>query len=168
VTRGRLALPAVLALALAGCGGGGGPLELVSAEPPAGAQAAGKRAERQGGADPDAGERIYDLRPQEGSAIDYTVTVRNPTSEVVSVTGVAADEDRDGAFVPERIGNGPVHVEPGREADVTVEGTVRGCDYGSQEVPLAGPELELRTDGGTETQELDLGIQVEIQVRGCP
>ena len=52
--------------ALAGCGSGGGPLELVSAEPPAGAQAAGKRAERQGGNDPDAGERIYRLTPAGG------------------------------------------------------------------------------------------------------
>jgi hypothetical protein len=165
VRRATLAL--VGALGLAGCGGAGGPLELVSTEPPAGAQAAGKRAERQGGADPDAGERIYNLRPREGSAIDYTVTVRNLTSEVVSVTGVAADEDRDGAFVPERVANGPVQVEPRGEADVTVAGTVHGCEYGAQEVPLAGPELELTTDGGTESQELDLGIKVEIQVQGC-
>jgi predicted small lipoprotein YifL len=158
---------ALVVLGLAGCGSGGGPLELVSADPPAGAQDAGKRAERQGGNDPDAGERIYRLDPQEGSGLSYTVTVRNPTDEVVSVTGVAADEDRDGAFVPERIVNGPVQVQPDREADVIVEGTVRGCDYGSQEVPLAGPELELRSDGGTDTQQLDLGIQVEIKVQGC-
>ena len=162
----RLAAAAVLAVTLAGCGGGG-PLELVSAEPPAGAQAAGKVAERQGGADPDAGERIYELRPQEGAELTSTVTVRNPTDEVVSVTGVVADEDRDGAFVPERISGGPVAVRPGAEADVTVEGTVRGCEYGAQDVPVAGPEFELRTDGGTSTQELDLGIQVEIQAQGC-
>ncbi len=158
---------AVLAVALAGCGGSGGPLEIVSAEPPAGARAAGKVAERQGGADPDAGERIYELRPEEGAALTYTVTVRNPTDEVVSVTGVVADEDRDGAFVPERIAGGPVAVRPGAEADVKVEGTVRGCEFGAQDVPMAGPELELRTDGGTSTQELDLGIQVEIQAQGC-
>ncbi len=163
----RPALLALVGLALAGCAGGGGPLELVSAEPPAGAQAAGKRAERQGGADPDAGERIYELRPQEGAALTYTVTVRNPTDEVVSVTGVVADEDRDGAFVPERIAGGPVAVRPGAEADVAVEGTVRGCEYGAQDVPVAGPEFELRTDGGTSTQELDLGIQVELQAQGC-
>ena len=163
----RLAIPAaLLALAVAGCGGGG-PLELVSAEPPAGAQEAGKQAERQGGADPDAGERIYELRPQEGAALTYTVTVRNPTDEVVSVTRVVADEDRDGAFVPERIAGGPVAVRPGAEAAVTVEGTVRGCEFGAQDVPMAGPELELRTDGGTSTQELDLGIQVEIRAQGC-
>ena len=163
----RLAAAAVLAGVLAGCGGSGAPLEIVSAEPPAGAQAAGKVAERQGGADPDAGERIYELRPQEGAELTYTVTVRNPTDEVVSVTGVVADEDRDGAFVPERISGGPVAVRPGAEAAVTVEGTVRGCEFGAQDVPLAGPELELRTDGGTSTQELDLGIQVEIQAQGC-
>jgi hypothetical protein len=93
--------------------------------------------------------------------------VRNPTDEVVSVTGVVADEDRDGAFVPERISGGPVAVRPGADARVTVEGTVRGCEFGAQDVPLAGPELELRTDGGTSTQELDLGIQVEIQAQGC-
>ena len=161
-----LAAPALL-LALGGCGGGG-PLELVSAEPPAGAEAAGKRAERQGGNDPDAGERIFKLRPQEGDPLTYTVAVRNTTSEVVSVTGVAADEDRDGAFVPERVENGPVQVEPGATAPVTVEGTVHGCEYGGQRVSLAGPELELRTDGGTATQQLDLGIQVELLVEGCP
>ena len=43
-----------------------------------------------------------------------------------------------------------------------------GCQYGGQTVSLAGPELELRTDGGTSTQELDLGIQVELVVQGCP
>jgi hypothetical protein len=96
------------------------------------------------------------------------VAVRNTTSEVISVTGVAADDDRDGAFVPERVENGPVQVRPGRSEPVTVEGTVRGCRYGGQTVPLAGPELELRTDGGTSTQELDLGIQMRLVVQGCP
>jgi hypothetical protein len=162
----RRAVAAAL-LAVTGCGGGGGPLELVSAEPPAGAREAGKQAERQGGADPDAGERIYELRPQEGATLTYTVTVRNPTDEVVSVTGVAADEDRDGAFVPERIDGGPVQVPPGAEAGVTVEGTVRGCEFGAQDVPLAGPELELRSDGGTSTQVLELPIRVEIRAQGC-
>ena len=163
----RRLLAALAVLGLAGCGSGGGPLELVSAEPPAGAQDAGKRAERQGGNDPDAGERIYRLEPQEGSSLSYTVTVRNPTDEVVSVTGVAADEDRDGAFVPERVDGGPVQVPAGGEAQVTVEGTVKGCDYGAQRVALAGPELELESDGGSSTQELDLGIQVELKVQGC-
>jgi hypothetical protein len=163
----RAVAAAAVLLALAGCGGGGGPLEPVAAEPPPGAQAAGKQAERQGGADPDAGERIFELRPREGSELSYTITVRNPTSEVVSVTAVAADEDRDGPFVPERIDGGPVQVEPGGQAEVTVEGTVRGCRFGAQDVPLGGPELELRTDGGTATQELDLGIRVELRVQGC-
>ena len=163
----RLLAAAALLLALGGCGAGGGPLELVSAEPPAGAEAAGKRAERQGGNDPDAGERIFKLRPTEGDPLTYTVAVRNPTSEVVSVTGVVADEDRDGAFVPERIENGPVQIKPGATAPVTVEGTVHGCRYGGQMVPLAGPELELRTDGATSTQQTDLDIRVELIVQGC-
>ena len=60
----RLLAAAALLLALAGCAAGGGPLELVSAEPPAGAEAAGKRAERQGANDPDAGERIFRLAPR--------------------------------------------------------------------------------------------------------
>jgi hypothetical protein len=161
-----VAIPAATLL-LVGCSSGG-PLELVSVEPHTGAEAAGKRAERQGGNDPDAGERIYNLRPTEGDPLTYTVAVRNPTSEVVSVTGIAADEDRDGAFVPERIENGPVQVKPGATAPVTVEGTVHGCRYGGQMVSLAGPELELRTDGGTSTQELELGVQVELVVQGCP
>jgi len=141
---------------------------VVSADPPAGAEAAGKRAEAQGRTDPDSGERIFKLRPREGDRLAYTVNVRNPTSEVVSVTGVAADEDRDGAFVPARIDNGPVAVKPGATVPVIVEGTVHGCRYGRQMVSLAGPELELRTDGGTSTQEFDLGIQVELVVQGCP
>ena len=60
-----------------------------------------------------------------------------------------------------------MQVPPGEEADVTVEGTVRGCEFGAQGVPLAGPELELRSDGGKSTQEFDLDIRVEIQVQGC-
>ena len=153
---------ALLVLALAGCGSGGGPLELVATDPPAGARSEGKRAERQGTPDSDSGETIYRLAPPEGSPLSYTVTVRNPSSEVVSVTGVVADEDRDGAFVPERIDGGPVQVEPGASAPVTVEGTVRGCDYGGQTVPLAGPELEVRTDGGTSTQQLEPDIRIEL------
>jgi hypothetical protein len=155
-------------LALAGCGGSGGPLEMAGAEPPAGAEAAGKRAERQGANDPDAGEAIYKLRPREGSALRYIVTVRNPTSELVSVTGVAADADRDGAFVPEGVDGAPVQVKPGETAPVTVTGHVKGCKYGGQRVSLAGPELELDTGGKSSTQALDLGLQVELIVEGCP
>ena len=44
----RAAAAAVLALALAGCGASGGPLQPVSAEPPAGAEPGGKVAERRG------------------------------------------------------------------------------------------------------------------------
>ena len=102
------------------------------------------------------------------TTVPAAVALRNPTSEVVSVTGVVADVDRDGAFVPERIDNGPVQLEPGATAPVTVEGTVHGCRYGGQMVPLAGPELELRTDGATSTQQTDLDIRVELVVQGCP
>ena len=151
----RRAAPALLVLALAGCGSGGGPLELVSTDPPAGARAEGKRAERQGTPDSDAGETIYRLEPAEGSPLSYSVTVRNPTSEAVSVTGVTADEDRDGAFVPERVENAPVEIAPGATASITVTGTVRGCDYGGQTVPLAAPELELRRGGEGSSQELE-------------
>jgi predicted small lipoprotein YifL len=162
----RRAAAALGVLAIAGCGGGG-PLEIVSARPPAGAQPAGKRAERQGSNDPNAGEAIYTLRPREGETLRYTVTVRNPTGELVSVTGVAADEERDGAFVPERVAGAPVQVKPGASAPVAVEGRVHGCRFGGQRVPLAGPELELTTDGKSSTQQLDLGIQVEMVVQGC-
>ena len=47
----------------------------------------------------------------------------------------------------------------------------RLCDhdgaFGAQDVPLAGPELELRSDGGTATQVFELDIRVEIQAQGC-
>jgi predicted small lipoprotein YifL len=162
----RAALLALLALA--GCGGSGGPLKIVGAEPPEGADAAGKRAERQGANDPDAGEAIYKLRPREGDELRYTVRVHNPTSEPVSVTGVAADPDRDGAFVPEGVDGNPVQVKPGETAAVTVTGHVKGCKYGGQRVPLAGPELELDSGGKSSTQAFDLGIRVELVVQGCP
>jgi hypothetical protein len=151
-------------LALAGCGGAT-PLQRVSAEPPDGAQAAGKRAERQGSNDPDAGEAIFKLQPREGETLRYTVTARNASSDPVSVTGVKADPDRDGAFVPARVAGAPVRIEPGATAPLVVEGTVHGCRFGGQRVALAGPELEL---AGGDTQQLDLGIQVELTVEGCP
>ncbi len=154
---------ALLVLAVAGCGGDG-PLELVSAEPPAGAEAAGKNSERQGDADPDAGESIYKLRPTEGDALRYKVTVRNTSSDAIEVTGVKADEDRDGAFAPERVDGAPVKIEAGASEPVTIEGTVHGCQFGGQRVSLAGPELELDDDG---TQQFDLGLQVELIVEGC-
>jgi hypothetical protein len=80
---------------------------------PVGFEPAGKRPERQGGADPDAGEPIFRLRPREGESIAYAVAVRNFTDREITVTGVVADEDRDGAFVP--------------DADVVVELIVEGC-----------------------------------------
>ena len=163
--RGVRAAPAaaLLVLALAGCGGDG-PLELVSAEPPAGAEAAGKNSERQGDPDPDSGESIYKVRPTEGDALSYKVTVRNTSSDAIEVTGVKADEDRDGAFVPERVDGAPVKIEAGASEPVTIEGTVHGCQFGGQRVSLAGPELELDDD---RTQQFDLGLQVELIVEGC-
>ena len=92
-----------------------------------GIEAAGKRAERQGGPDPDAGEEIFQLRPREGETIGYAVAVRNVTDREISVTGVEADEDRDGAFVPESVAGAPVEIPPGERAQVEVEGTVHGC-----------------------------------------
>jgi hypothetical protein len=156
---------AILALlAVAGCGGAT-PLARVSTEPPAGAEAAGKRAERQGSNDPDAGEPIFKLSPREGERLRYTVTVRNTDSKPVTITGVKADPDRDGAFAPERVDGAPVIIQPGASAPVAIEGTVHGCRFGGQRVALAGPEFRL--DGG-DTQQLDLGIQVELTVEGCP
>ena len=154
---------ALLVLALVGCGGDG-PLELVSAERPAGAEAAGKNSERQGDPDPDAGEPIFKLRPTEGDALSYKVTVRNTSSDTIEVTGVKADKERDGAFVPERVDGAPVKIEAGASAPVTIEGRVEGCRFGGQRVSLAGPELELDDDG---TQQFDLGLQVELLVEGC-
>jgi hypothetical protein len=151
-------------LALAGCGGAT-PLQRISTEPPSGAEPAGKRAERQGSNDPDAGESIFKLRPREGETLRYTVTVRNTSSEPVAITGVKADPDRDGAFVPERVAGAPVTIRPGATVAVPVEGTVHGCRFGGQRVALAGPEFELE---GGDTQQLDLGIQVELTVEGCP
>ena len=154
---------ALALLAVTGCGGAT-PLELVSTEPPAGAQPNGKRAERQGSNDPDAGEPIFSLRPREGERLRYTVNVRNTSSKAVTITGVKADQDRDGAFVPERVPGAPVRIEPGAAAVVPVEGTVHGCRFGGQRVPLAGPEFVL--DGG-DAQPLDLDIRVELVVEGC-
>jgi hypothetical protein len=159
-----------LAVALAGCGGsGGGPwIRYESVSPPSGIQAAGKEAERQGGANPDAGEEIFELRPREGETIGYAVAVRNITQGEVSITGVVADEDRDGAFVPESVAGAPVKIAAGERAQVEVQGTVRGCGYGGQSVPLAGPELRMRdADGEERTQQLELDVTIRLIVEGC-
>jgi hypothetical protein len=122
----------------------------------------------QGGNDPDAGKQIFKLRPREGESIGYAVSVRNLTDRDISVTGVVADEDRDGAFVPESVAGAPVRIPAGQRGQVEVEGTVRGCRYGGQAVPLAGPELEMRdADGEERTQELALDVRVELVVEGC-
>lgn len=160
--RPRLAL--LLGLLLAGCGGGDGPLRVVGARPPAGAEPAGKRAERQGGADPSAGEPIFRLQAGEGERLRYAVTLRNATEAPVTVAGVVADEDRDGAFVPQGVVGAPLQIAPGSESTVEIEGVVRGCRFGAQSVPLAGPELRL---GDGETQELGMPIRTELRVGGC-
>ena len=94
--------------------------------------------------------------------------MRNPTDEVVSVTGVAADEDRDGAFVPER---GRRRTGPGagrRWGEVEVEGTVKGCDYGGAAVPLAGPELrKLESDGEQFTRGDSTSASRSAHGQGC-
>jgi hypothetical protein len=56
-------------------------------------------------------------------------------------------------------------VPAGGSAPVTVSGHVHGCRFGGQRVPLAGPELEL---GDGSSQQLKLGIRVELVVEGCP
>jgi predicted small lipoprotein YifL len=159
VTRTRAAA-LLLAVAVAGCGGGG-PLELVSAKPPAGAHDSGAT---QGGTGKDSREHLYELRPAEGSELSYEITVRNTGSKTVTVKGVAADEERDGPFVPGRVDGAPVDVAPGATAPVTVSGKVSGCDFGGQQVPLAGPELTYEGGG---TQQFDLGIRVELVTERC-
>jgi hypothetical protein len=164
----RLAPLVLLALVLAGCGAGEPWVEYESVSPPAGIEPAGKRAERQGGPDPDAGEEIFRLRPREGETIGYAVSVRNVTEDELEVTGVKADEDRDGAFVPESVVGAPVKIAPGERGQVEVQGTVHGCDFGGQTVPLAGPELELRSGDDERTQQLELDVRVELVVEeGC-
>ena len=164
----RRAALALLAAGLAGCGASEPWVEYLSVSPPAGIEPAGKRAERQGGPDPDAGEEIFRLRPREGESIGYAVSVRNVTDREIAVTGVKADEDRDGAFVPRSVVGAPVRIPAGGRAQVEVEGEVRGCRYGGQTVPLAGPELELRSGGDERTQQLELDVRVELVVEeGC-
>jgi hypothetical protein len=151
VRRAGAAAATTLALGLAGCGSGEVWVGYESISPPAGIVPAGKEAERQGSNNPDAGEPIFELRPREGETIRYAVAVRNVTDREISVTDVVADEDRDGA-----------------RGQVTVEGTVHGCDYGGQTVPLAGPELAMRdADGDETTQELPLDVKIRLIVEGC-
>ena len=164
----RTAAACLLALAIAGCGAGEPWVEYLSFSAPSGIEPAGKRAERQGGPDPDAGEEIFRLRPREGDTIGYAVSVRNVTDREIAVTGVKADEDRDGAFVPESVVGAPVEIPAGERGQVEVEGEVRGCQFGGQTVPLAGPELELRSGGDERTQQLELDVRVELVVdEGC-
>jgi hypothetical protein len=161
----RRAVAAVfLALGLAGCGSGEVWVGYESISPPAGIGPAGKEAERQGSNNPDAGEPIFELRPREGETIRYAVAVRNVTDREISVTDVVADEDRDGAFVPERVDGAPVRIAAGEQAEVTVQGRVDGCRFGGQTVPIAGPELEF--DDG-ESQALGLPIEVKLVAEGC-
>ena len=163
----RRAALALLALLASGCGDEPW-LEYQSLSPPSGSEPAGRRAERQGGADPDAGEEIFRLRPREGESIAYAVAVRNVTDRAVSVTGVVPDEDRDGAFVPESVVGAPVQITAGGRGRVEVTGRVHGCQYGGQSVQLAGPELKLRDAEGEETtQQLPLDVVVELIVEGC-
>ena len=95
--------------------------------------------------------------------------MRNTGDEPVSVTDVVADDERDGAFVPEAVEDAPVEVAPGATEAVVVTGHVSGCRFGGQRVPLAGPELKLRTGGDESTQSFDLGLQVELVTsrEGC-
>ena len=109
------------------------------------------------------------MEPSEGDELTYTVAVRNTGEEPVVVTGVEADADRDGAFVPEGVEDAPVEIAPGATEDVVVTGHVSGCRFGGQRVPLAGPELKLRSGDEESTQSFDLGLQVELVTsrEGC-
>jgi hypothetical protein len=159
----RAAVALLAALALAGCASSSsGPLELVAADPPAGAEARGKTSETT--TSQDRGEPIYALAPAEGSELAYTVSMRNTSDKPVKVMGVKPDKDRDGAFVPEGVEGAPVEIPAGATKDVVVQGHVRGCRFGGQKVPLAGPELTLEGEG---TQQFDLGLQVELQTARC-
>ena len=109
----RAAAAVFLALGLAGCGSGEVWVGYESISPPAGIVPAGKEAERQGSNNPDAGEPIFELRPREGETIRYAVAVRNVTDREISVTDVVADEDRDGAFVPQEVLGAPLKIPPG-------------------------------------------------------
>jgi hypothetical protein len=163
----RAAAVAALAPLLAGCGGGG-PLAITGAQPPAGAQPFGKRAARQGSNDTDANKPVYRLSPREGQAVSYAVTVRNTGKQPVEVTGVNADASRDGVVVPHGVEGAPVGVAPGAQAGLTVTGTVRGCArYAGQIVPMAGPELRLRGEGGESRQQLALPYRVDVLTAGC-
>ena len=102
--RGVRAAPAaaLLVLALAGCGGDGA--ARAGLRRPARRRRGGGQARRAPGRQRSRRRRaIYKVRPTEGDALTYTVTVRNTSSDAIEVTGVKADEDRDGAFVPERV-----------------------------------------------------------------
>jgi len=61
-----------------------------------------------------------------------------------------------------------VRIPAGQRGQVEVQGTIHGCQYGGQMVPLAGPELAMRNaDGDERTQELPLDVRVDIVVEGC-
>jgi hypothetical protein len=167
MNRGAVAV-ALLTLAAGGCGGGATWVSFESMSPPAGGESGGKRAERQGGPDPDAGKEIYRLRKREGETIRYAVALRNVTDRDLEVTGLVADEDRDGAFVPRAVAGAPVAIPAGGRGQVTVEGVVKGCRFGGQTVPMAGPELKLRdSEGEQATQQIALDMRVELVTEGC-
>jgi hypothetical protein len=156
------AAAALAAAALAGCGSSGS-LEVVAADPPEGAQDLGVTGTKRSSSDPASRIPRYRVEAQDGSPLAFTVTVHNAGSEPVEVTGVEPDPDRDGAFRPERIAGAPVRIEPGAEDELTIEGRVDGCRFGSQIVSLAGPALEL----GDGEQELGLPIEVGLKTTGC-
>ena len=159
----RTALALLAVLLLAGCGGSG-PLELLAADPPAGAEAQGKENERQGGPDPDAGEAIYTLAPTEGAELEYTVSVRNTSDEPVASPAWWPTRTATARSCPRRSRARRSRSPRARAADLVIGGHVRGCRFGGQKVAIAGPELKYAGDG---SQELDLGIQVELEPARC-
>jgi hypothetical protein len=157
----RPALALVLLVLAAGCGSQG-PLELVRAEPPEGAEDLGTVGRSASGGDTQ-DTPLYEVRAEDGAPLAYTVIVRNAGDEAVDVTGVEPDPDRDGAFRPERVADAPVRIAAGDQAPLTIEGRVDGCEFGGQTVPMAGPKLRV----GDATQELGLPIEVKLITVGC-
>ncbi len=134
-------------------------LSAVETTPPDGARQVAVTSTHRTSSDPPVGSPIYRLDVREGQPLAFAVRVRNISGEPVTVTGVRHDPDRDGAFVPRRVEGAPVHVPPGDEATLTVQGRVAGCQYGGQLVTMAAPDLQL----GDAHQTVGLRMEIQLQ-----
>jgi hypothetical protein len=168
----RAAVPAVLALLLAGCGGGGGgPLEGAGGfEPPSGAVDAGR------GEIPDQVARVPSYRlngPREGTPVTFRMRVRNSGDETVTITGVDGDKDIDGQFVSERLAGGPVKLAPGATETIEVGGRTGRCAdrLAGQVTQKIRQRLRYRQASDDGTQDVDLKAILEVvspEDSGCP